>query len=352
MRTFDIDFDPYDSDSSIDSNGISSFSHQRAIDTTESSYLESHRQKYFNLDFDQIDLAKRKNRLFRKCRNSKTASICAVIVTLITIILAISTSLVERKKTSSSSNENSQNSSKRVQSMSTNEVSSQEEKHSIAFDTSTYSQMQMGKLHKNPNDEEFIISEMPTMNNKSLSSMRMRKDVYYIADPAREGRLACTRGHVDSRNYIAEQMMSIGLNPLKRSETFADVSSNDYIFEYMQSNSNPNDRQKGAFFRRIGSNDTQSFSLTREPCENTRKANIAGRIDSANSSSPTILFLAHYDHLGLDESGNPFCGASDDAASVAILLEIGRVLLEAGHFKNLDIVFLITVRQMLVNALH
>ena len=104
------------------------------------------------------------------------------------------------------------------------------------------------------------------------------------------------------------------------------------------------------------SDHADSYVLTREPCANTKKANVAGRLDSfvrkQNSGrkglvldshhSPTILHLAHYDHLGLDDIGQPFCGASDDAASIAILMEIARIFNEAGRLEELDIVFLIT----------
>lgn len=58
-------------------------------------------------------------------------------------------------------------------------------------------------------------------------------------------------------------------------------------------------------------------------------ANVVGRVPGAGAlAERAILVGAHYDHLGPAPGGEAYWGADDNAAGVAILVEVGRALAE------------------------
>ena len=61
-----------------------------------------------------------------------------------------------------------------------------------------------------------------------------------------------------------------------------------------------------------------------QPLPDIGGGNVIGHLDGA--SERVILVAAHYDHLGLAEGGDAYWGADDNAAAVAILLEVARAL--------------------------
>ncbi len=101
---------------------------------------------------------------------------------------------------------------------------------------------------------------------------RLHSNVSWLSDPARQGRLAGTSGAVDSANYIAAQFREIGY----------DVQ-----------------------FQEFGGN----------------RRNVIARLGAATN---VIVAGAHYDGQG---TGYP--SASDNAAGVAVLLELARDLISA-----------------------
>jgi hypothetical protein len=64
--------------------------------------------------------------------------------------------------------------------------------------------------------------------------------------------------------------------------------------------------------------------------ETIKSRNVVGIIEGSDPElrNECVLFMAHYDHLGMNDKGEIFNGADDNASGVATLLEIARVFTE------------------------
>ena len=71
----------------------------------------------------------------------------------------------------------------------------------------------------------------------------------------------------------------------------------------------------------------------------TESDNVIAVLPGRNPDNAYVILAAHYDHLGLDVSGQPFNGADDNAAGVAAILEIANILQQTGLRPEKDIVF-------------
>ncbi|MHB9112457.1 MAG: M28 family metallopeptidase [Thermoleophilia bacterium] len=67
--------------------------------------------------------------------------------------------------------------------------------------------------------------------------------------------------------------------------------------------------------------------------------NIIGTIPGADPAGGYVILAAHYDHLGLDSSGQVFNGADDNAAGVAAVIEAAGVFRQTGIMTRKTIVF-------------
>ncbi len=67
--------------------------------------------------------------------------------------------------------------------------------------------------------------------------------------------------------------------------------------------------------------------------------NVIGILPGSAPGGRYIILAAHYDHLGLDSSGQPFNGADDNAAGVAAVLEIANIFRQTGVAPSASIVF-------------
>ena len=122
---------------------------------------------------------------------------------------------------------------------------------------------------------------------------RLKSDVYTLASDDMEGREPGTPGEIKARDFIAERMSNIGLEPMGTDE-FTQAFS----------------------FRDVRSVDQKEITAH----------NVIGFID--NQSANTVVISAHYDHLGYgDHSLNKtpehiHNGADDNASGTAALLEL------------------------------
>ncbi|HEX8307362.1 MAG TPA: M28 family peptidase [Allosphingosinicella sp.] len=83
--------------------------------------------------------------------------------------------------------------------------------------------------------------------------------------------------------------------------------------------------------------------------ETIRTSNVLGRIRGSGGGGESLLYLAHWDHLGRCEKEGPdrICnGAVDNASGVAALLEVARAL-GRGKRPKRDILFLATTAEEL-----
>jgi hypothetical protein len=81
--------------------------------------------------------------------------------------------------------------------------------------------------------------------------------------------------------------------------------------------------------------------------ETIQTSNVVGRIRGSGGGGESLLYLAHWDHLGLCDREGPdrICnGAVDNASGVAALLEIARALARGKRPKR-DILFLATTAE-------
>ena len=65
-----------------------------------------------------------------------------------------------------------------------------------------------------------------------------------------------------------------------------------------------------------------TLKLDAEFIEDYKAVNIASFIEGQTKSDEHIIFLAHYDHLGVVGQGNIFTGANDNASGVGVLLSL------------------------------
>lgn len=68
-------------------------------------------------------------------------------------------------------------------------------------------------------------------------------------------------------------------------------------------------------------------------------AEATGSATSQPSSRPLVVIGAHYDGLGVDETGRIYPGADDNASGVAVLLELARLIGRDGPDLGVDVVF-------------
>lgn len=138
-----------------------------------------------------------------------------------------------------------------------------------------------------------------------FSDASLKTHVTTLASPEYEGRGVGTAGLDKAASYVEAQFKAIGLTP-----GLADGS-----------------------FR-------QTFTTTRTPDGQPRTlANIVGVLPGSDPAwkEQSVVVVAHYDHLGTGwpepragDEGKLHPGADDNASGVAVLLEVAKVLKEAG----------------------
>jgi hypothetical protein len=106
--------------------------------------------------------------------------------------------------------------------------------------------------------------------------------VHFLAQPALKGRSPRSAGSKQARSYIADRFRTYGLRP------WGDADGYDQPFGY--------------------------------------GTNVVGVLPGSDETlaDEVVLVCAHYDHLGTDKRGQPYCGAADNASGVATLLEIAE----------------------------
>ena len=140
-----------------------------------------------------------------------------------------------------------------------------------------------------------------------FDTKRMRADIEWLADPAREGRGAGSRGLDAAAAYIAERFERLGLAPLT-----------------------PGAQGDDRYF--------QSFTMTGETGAQVPAKNVIGVLPGTNPAltGQALVVSAHYDHLGFGwpdaragAKGQLHPGADDNASGVAVMLELARLMADA-----------------------
>ncbi|MGH7230439.1 MAG: M28 family metallopeptidase [Nitrospiraceae bacterium] len=136
---------------------------------------------------------------------------------------------------------------------------------------------------------------MATVDPKTLPvdsglAKQLRAHVNFLAGPELKGRKPGTAGHRTAADYITARFQEIGLQPLPSLNRYGQPVSDEL-----------GDNLIGA------------------------RLSAGGETDSERESR-WVLIGAHYDHLGESLLGNVYAGADDNAAAVAILMELARAL--------------------------
>ncbi len=143
------------------------------------------------------------------------------------------------------------------------------------------------------------------------SKENIRTHTEFLASDKLEGRGTGSRGIRLAANYIAEQFKSIGLQQ---------INGNSFY---------------------------QKFPF---PGEAEMESNLVGFIKASTASKKSIVFMAHYDGLGIQkEEGQTdtiYNGARDNAVGVAALLELARIFKNAGTPRH-NLVFVATAGEEL-----
>lgn len=153
----------------------------------------------------------------------------------------------------------------------------------------------------------------------AISAARLRESVEFLASDELAGRIPGSEGHGRARDWLVERLGEIGLEP---------AGTASYTQEFA-------DR---AHPKRLQREPDGSVAKNREHLG----VNVIGLLRGTDEtlSHECLVYVAHYDHLGVTESGDPFNGAFDNAGGVAVGLEVARALKEAGAAPRRSILFL------------
>ncbi|WP_088323898.1 M28 family peptidase [Polaribacter tangerinus] len=141
-------------------------------------------------------------------------------------------------------------------------------------------------------------------NNVFIDSNKVRKHLYTLASDEMEGRKSGTPGIEKAAVYIENEYKKIGLS------TFEGLDS------YRQ---------------------TFTFNTRRSKTAIT-SSNIIGVLEGKSRKDEYVIISAHYDHLGMSESGEGdriFNGANDDASGVTGLLVLADYFKKVGNERTL-----------------
>lgn len=167
------------------------------------------------------------------------------------------------------------------------------------------------------------VVESPPLSDAVLdeiSPTRLKDAVDFLADDAQGGRITGAPGHAAAMAWIIEEMEDIGLEPAGL--------EGDFVYPYPASP--PADR----------------YQLDEDGGVSLNSPEVAydlvGRLPGSDPAlaHEHILLMAHYDHLGVTEHGEIYNGAFDNAAGVAVALELARILI--AHPPARSVIFLIT----------
>jgi hypothetical protein len=155
----------------------------------------------------------------------------------------------------------------------------------------------------------------------SISLENMKEHIDILADDAMGGRVPGSPGHLAAKAYLLDQMAEIGLLPL-----------GEEGYEYVYENTSHADRWML---------DEQGVV---QPQASEWGYDLVGLVPGSDPtlSDEYMVVMAHYDHLGVNEEGQVYNGAYDNASAVAMGLELARVMIDESAAPGRSVVFLFT----------
>lgn len=157
---------------------------------------------------------------------------------------------------------------------------------------------------------------------EQLDVAKMRDHVEVLADDSLGGRIPGSIGSQAARDYILGEMIEVGLQPL------GDAGAFTYVYD--------NEPESGSYM----------FDATGAivPHATVQGADLIGIIPGSDPdlAHEHMVVMAHYDHLGVTDEGEVFNGAFDNAAAVAMNLELARLLIDNDIAFKRSLIFLFT----------
>jgi len=178
---------------------------------------------------------------------------------------------------------------------------------------------------QNPEVPEATPTPTPPLTEEQLSLLdpyRMQADVNFLADDSMGGRIPGSVGHQAARDYILAEVEEAGLTPLRLDDSYLQIYDSEPTGDRWQLEADG----------------------TIIPNTVSESYNIIAAIPGTDPvlADEYIVVMAHYDHLGVTEDGQVYNGAFDNASSVAMALEMARMMLENDLQFGRTIVFLFT----------
>lgn len=151
-----------------------------------------------------------------------------------------------------------------------------------------------------------ILSVSFTQAQNSFDSVFSQKNLldYYVsalAHDSMQGRATGTEGMMKAAHFIASQMKSIGLLPVKSNE---------------------------GYFQNFG-------KITH--WDEYEATNLVGAIPGSSNTNEVVIFSAHYDHLGKikNKKDSVYNGANDNASGTALLLQLAAYYIKTKPTRTL-----------------
>lgn len=145
---------------------------------------------------------------------------------------------------------------------------------------------------------------------KSISSEDLKAHLYIVAGDEMEGRNTGEKGNNMAADYLRDYYKKIGVMAPENSDDYFQVIPAEY------------------------------FGRMKEP---KPSQNVVGFIKGSEKPDEVIVLSAHYDHVGIDKSGNVYNGADDDGSGTVAILEIAEAFQQAvkkGQGPKRSILFL------------
>lgn len=154
-----------------------------------------------------------------------------------------------------------------------------------------------------------------------IDSLTVKKHLYTLASDDMQGRKPGTEGIEKAAQYIENEFKKLGLT----------------YFEGLDS------------YR-------QTFNFTdRRSQEEITSANIIGVLEGKSKKDEYVIISAHYDHLGMKESGEGdliFNGANDDASGVTGVLALAEYFKKMGNERTIVFVAFTAEEMGLIGSTH
>ncbi len=144
-----------------------------------------------------------------------------------------------------------------------------------------------------------IAQEHLEVGLRAICPKEAKAQMNFLASDEMQGRKAGTAYGRISARYIAAELEELGLQP---------------IFDYY------------------------SAMLRDNPDKPTEMQNVLAVIPGRDTTK-SVIIGAHYDHLGVDEHGDVYNGADDNASGVVVVLQVARAIVAAGETPDVNIVF-------------